>query len=67
VLGRRKFYDERGLRMATINEWNVEKLEEYSSLYPWVGTEIFLVVGAFIFFLFFCIALFRFDREDYDK
>ena len=53
--------------MATINEWNAEKLEEYSSLYPWLGTEVFLVVGVAIFFLFFCVALFRFDREDYDK
>ena len=41
--------------MATINEWNVEKLEEYSSLYPWVGTEIFLWLGPFIFFLFFAL------------
>ena len=53
--------------MATINEWNAEKLEEYSSLYPWLGTEVFLVVGVAIFFLFFCVVLFRFDREDYDK
>lgn len=53
--------------MATINEWNAEKLEEYSSLYPWLGTEVFLVVGAVIFFLFFCVVLFRLDREDYDK
>ena len=53
--------------MATINEWNPEKLGEYSSLYPWLGTEILLVVGAALFFLFFCIVLFRFDREDYDK
>ena len=53
--------------MATINEWNAEKLEEYSSLYPWLGTEVFLVVGVAIFFLFFCVALFGFDRQDYDK
>ena len=39
--------------MATINEWNAEKLEEYSSLYPWLGTEVFLVVGVASFFFSF--------------
>ena len=53
--------------MATINEWDAEKIEEYSSLYPWLGTEVAWVIGAAVLFLFFCWMLFDCDRQDYDK
>ena len=53
--------------MATINEWDAEKIDEYSSLYPWLGTEIAWVIGAAVLFLFFCWMLFDCDRQDYDK
>ena len=50
--------------MATITDWDPSKMSDYSSVYPFLGTEIAWLVGAIFFWLFFHWILFKFDTED---
>ena len=53
--------------MATIETWATEKLSEYTSIYPFVGTEWLWLIVAVVFWLWWHVKTSAKETEDQDR
>jgi hypothetical protein len=53
--------------MATIETWATEKLSEYTSIYPFVGTEWLWLIVAVVFWLWWHVKTSAKETEEQDR
>lgn len=53
--------------MATIETWATEKLSEFTSIYPFVGTEWLWLIVAVVFWLWWHVKTSAKETEDQDR
>ena len=53
--------------MATVGEWDVASLGDYTAVYPFLGTELLWFLVAVFFWLFFHARLVKIEKEKFAK